>query len=149
MYFTHQKVRRKVRVTALKASLGSQQLMHISIPCEISQHYLLSQSESVPVNEHIQSLGSDLVFLLPSGKATSKLPQQMYSYSSLNDYVMSLTIKKFILISNIDKHQVKHISIPAVFCGNIQLLFILRDFYRKKILVSANGLNQQDVLKTQ
>lgn len=56
----------------------------------------------------------------------------MYSHSSLNDYVMSLTIKKFILISNIDKHQVKHISTPAVFRRDIQLLFILRDFYRKK-----------------
>lgn len=38
----------------------------------------------------------------------------MYSHSSLKDYAMSLTIK-VILIANIDKHQVQHISTPTIF----------------------------------
>jgi hypothetical protein len=88
-------------------------------------------------------------FLLPSGTATSKLPGEwMYSHSSLSNYVMSLTMKKVILISSVDKDQVKHISVPAIVYQSIKLLSILRNFYRKK-LVSANGLNWQDVLKTQ
>lgn len=78
-----------------------------------------------------------LSFLLPSGTTTSKLPQTDVFHSSVKDYVISLTIKKFILISNVDKHQVKHISTPAIFRRGIKLFayLLLRDLYKEKVAV--------------
>lgn len=58
----------------------------------------------------------------------------MYSHSSLKDSVMSLT-NKYILISNIDKHQVKHIATLNHLPKRYKVAFILlRDFY-EEILV--------------
>lgn len=48
-------------------------------------------------------------------------------------------MKTLILIA-IAKHEVEHISSPAVLPGGIQLLSVFRDLYRKKLGIS-NGLN--------
>lgn len=50
---------------------------------------------------------------------------------------MSLTIKKLILISNIDKHQGKYISTPAVFLRGIKLFvyLLLKDPYKENFAV--------------
>lgn len=61
---------------------------------------------------------------------------------------MSLTIKKFILISHIDKHQIKHIFTPAIFHKGIRLYLYLLGIFTKKILVSAKGTHLQDVLRS-
>lgn len=78
-----------------------------------------------------------LSFLLPSGTTTLKLPQTDVFQSSLKDCVMSLTIKKLILISNIDKHQGKYISTPAVFLRGIKLFvyLLLKDLYKENFAV--------------
>lgn len=64
----------------------------------------------------------------------------MYSHSPLKDYVMNLTTKKFILVSNIDKHPVKHISAPAIFPRGIRLFLYLLQTLTKKLWISAKEL---------
>lgn len=56
-------------------------------------------------------------------------------------------MKKFILISNVDKHQVKHISALAS-SREISNGFHT-SYFTKKTVLSANGFDLQEVLRTQ